>query len=55
MNVGTRIPDTITFYDPPPQFVDIDPEFRRYKIVVLDDEVLVVDPETREIVDVIQT
>jgi hypothetical protein len=55
VNVGTRIPDTITFYDPPPQFVDIDPEFRRYKIIVLDDEVLVVDPETREIVDVIQT
>jgi hypothetical protein len=54
LNVGTRIPDTITFYDPPPQFVQIDPEFRGYKIVVLDDVILIVDPETREIIDVIE-
>jgi hypothetical protein len=54
LNVGVRIPDTITFYDPPPQFVQIDPEFSGYKIVVLDDVILIVDPETREIIDVIE-
>lgn len=53
--VGTRIPETITFYDPPPQLVAIYPDFRYYKIVVLDDEILVIDPVTREIVDVIET
>jgi hypothetical protein len=53
VEVGERIPDTIEFYNPPPRFVEIDPEFRLYKIVVLDDEILVIDPATREIVDVI--
>ncbi len=55
LNVGTRIPDTFEFYDVPPQFVEYDPEFQGYKIIVLDDVVLIVDPETREIVDVIET
>ncbi len=54
-NVGSRIPEDIEFFAPPPRFVEIDPEFRNYKIVVLDDEILVVDPATREIVDVIPT
>jgi hypothetical protein len=35
--------------------VEIDPVFQGYKIVVLDDVILVVDPATREIVDVIRT
>ena len=52
-NVGTRIPEEIEFFAPPPRFVEIDPEFRRYRIVVLDDVILVVDPVTRQIVDVI--
>jgi hypothetical protein len=55
VNIGTRIPTAIEFYDPPARFVEIDPEFRRFKIVVLDDEILVIDPVTREIVDVIPT
>ncbi|MGA7328236.1 MAG: DUF1236 domain-containing protein [Rhodomicrobium sp.] len=55
VEVGTRVPDDIIFYDTPVQFIDIDPEFSGYKIVVLDDEILVIDPETREIVDVIPT
>jgi hypothetical protein len=53
--LGARIPNTIEFYDPPAQVVQIDPVFRDYKIVVLDDVILVVDPSTREIVDVIRT
>jgi hypothetical protein len=51
--VGTRVPDDVIFYDAPVQFIDIDPEFSGYKIVVLDDEILVIDPETREIVEII--
>ena len=51
--MGARVPDDVEFFAPPPRFVEIDPVFRRYKIIVLDDEILVVDPATREIVDVI--
>jgi hypothetical protein len=54
IRVGARIPDAIEFYTPPAQVVQIDPVFRDYKIVVLDDVILVVDPYTREIVDVIR-
>ncbi|MGO9171704.1 MAG: DUF1236 domain-containing protein [Rhodomicrobium sp.] len=53
VEVGTRVPDDVIFYDAPVQFIDIDPEFSGYKIVVLDDEILVIDPETREIVEII--
>ena len=53
VRTGERIPPRIEIYDAPPRFVEIDPEFRRYKIVALDDVILVVDPATREIVDVI--
>src|SRR5208337_1888104 len=55
VQVGGRIPNTIEFDDPPAQVVQIDPVFQGYKIVVLDDVILVVDPATREIVDVIRT
>jgi hypothetical protein len=54
INVGTRIPESAVYYDPPARLVEIVPDVRRYKIIVLDDVILVVDPETREIVDVIQ-
>jgi hypothetical protein len=54
VQVGTRIPTTIEFYDPPAQVVQIDPVFQGYKIVVLDDVILVIDPATREIIDVIR-
>lgn len=53
LNVGTRIPEAMEFYDAPSQILDIDPDFRSYKIIVLDDVILIVDPETREIVAVI--
>jgi hypothetical protein len=37
------------------EFIGIGPEFSAYKIAVLHDEILVVDPETHEIVGVIST
>ncbi|HZV21212.1 MAG TPA: DUF1236 domain-containing protein [Hyphomicrobiales bacterium] len=52
--VGERVPNTVVLYDPPPQLIEIDPDFRYYKIIVIDDEILVIDSATREIVDVIE-
>jgi hypothetical protein len=49
-----RPPATIEFYDPPTQIVLINPLFRSFKIVLLDDVSLVVDPATRKIVDVLR-
>lgn len=53
INLGTRVPDSFVFYDAPAEFYEIDADFREYKIIVLDDVILVVDPDTREIVEVI--
>lgn len=54
VRVGSRIPNTIEWYDPPAQVIQIDPVFSGYKNVILDNVILVVDPETREIVDVLR-
>jgi|GEM_PF-3882133 len=54
INVGTRLPETVVYYDPPTQLIEINPAFRAYKVILLDDgTLLIVDPATREIVDVI--
>jgi hypothetical protein len=53
VEVGTRIPESVVFYDAPVEFIDVASEFSGYKIVVLDNEILVIDPETREIVEII--
>lgn len=55
VRVGARIPDAITFDDAPPPVLRIFPSLADYKIVLLDDVILVIDPYTREIVDVIRT
>jgi hypothetical protein len=54
VHAGVRVPDQIVFYDPPAQLIQLVPDIRLYKIIVIDDEILVVDPRTREIVDVIE-
>ena len=55
LNVGTRIPDSVVFYDAPLELISIDAELQDFKVIVLDDGVvLIVDPATREIVDVIE-
>lgn len=54
LNVGTRVPETVVLYSPPPQLISISADLRGYKIIVVDDILIVIDPETREIVDVLE-
>jgi hypothetical protein len=54
ISVGSAIPDTFVIYDVSPSFVEIVPEYEGYDYIVVGDTVLIIDPETREIVDVIQ-
>jgi Protein of unknown function (DUF1236) len=53
LTVGTRVPDTVTFYDLPETMVDIIPEYRGYDYIVVRDELVIIDPETLEIVAVL--
>jgi type IV secretory pathway VirB10-like protein len=54
INVGATIPRSVTLYDLPPTLIEYEPSYSRYKFVLADDDtILVIDPETWTIVDVI--
>jgi hypothetical protein len=53
LSVGTRVPNTVTLYDVPATIVDILPQYRGFEYVVVRDELVIVDPETLEVVAVL--
>ncbi len=54
LNVGTVVPRDVVLYDLPPIIIEVAPDYRGYKYILADDDtILVIDPETWEIVDVI--
>jgi hypothetical protein len=53
LSVGTRVPNTVTFYDIPETIVDIVPEYRGFEYIIVRDDLVIVDPETLEIVAVL--
>jgi hypothetical protein len=50
---GIRVPRTVSFHPLPPDVVTIYPEWRGYEYFLVNDRIVVVDPRTLEIVDVI--
>jgi hypothetical protein len=54
VNVGTRIPESVHSYPLPSEVVEIYPEWRGYDYIMIGDQVLVVDPQTHEIVAIIE-
>jgi hypothetical protein len=56
ISIGTRVPrERVHLYPLPEEVVTIYPEWRGYEFIRVRDQILVVDPRTLEIVDVIQT
>jgi hypothetical protein len=53
ISVGTRIPRTVHLATLPPDIVEVVPEYRGYDFAVVGDNILIIDPVTLEIVDVI--
>jgi hypothetical protein len=54
--VGTRVPrEGVEFHTLPSEVVTIYPEWRGYKFIVVHDEIVVIDPDTYEIVAVLNT
>lgn len=53
INVGVAIPRSVTLYAVPEDVVVIVPGYSRYKYFVYEETVVIVDPDTYEIVDVI--
>jgi Protein of unknown function (DUF1236) len=53
VRVGTRIPRTVHFVALPEDIVRIVPEYRGFDYVLVRDEILIIDPDTLEIVAII--
>jgi hypothetical protein len=55
VRVGVAIPRTVHLHPVPPTLIEVYPSYSRYKLVMVDeDTILIVDPITWEIVDVIE-
>jgi len=53
VNVGERLPPRVRPRPLPPDIVRIAPQYRDYEYTVIDDRIAIVDPRTREVVDII--
>jgi hypothetical protein len=51
--VGTRVPRDVTFHPLPAEIVTIYPDWRGYEFILVRDQIVVVDPQTFEIVAVL--
>jgi len=54
ISVGTRVPRDVTFHTLPERVVTIYPEWRRYKFILVKEQIVIVDPDTYEIVAVLE-
>lgn len=52
--VGTEVPHTVVLHPVPEAIVDVVPEYRDYDFFLVRDEVVIVEPRTHKIVDVIE-
>jgi hypothetical protein len=53
VNVGERLPPRVRPRPLPPDIVRIAPQYRDYEYTVINNEIAIVDPRTREVVDII--
>lgn len=54
VNVGVRIPHSVHLYPVPTEVIEIVPAYRDYEYIMLDDDrIAIIDPDTFEVVDVI--
>jgi hypothetical protein len=54
INVGTRVPRNVRLAPLPAAVISIVPEYRNYRYVLVEDRIVIVEPSTYEIVEVIE-
>lgn len=55
IHVGAAVPRTVILYDLPISIIEYEPSYAHYKFILADDDtILVIDPETWTVVDVIE-
>jgi len=55
VSIGTVLPSSVTFHPLPPRIVEIYPEWRGYEVVLIHGRYVIVRPQTREIVYIIES
>ncbi len=55
ISVGTRVPRDVAFHTLPERVVTIYPEWRRYKFILVREQIVIVDPNTFEIVAILES
>lgn len=53
ISVGTVVPRTVTFYELPPTIVEVVPAWRGYRYILVEDEIVIIDPGSYRIIAVI--
>ncbi len=51
--VGVAIPRDVVIRPLPPEIIEIVPEYRGYDYIVYEDEIIIIQPSTREVVYII--
>ncbi|MGU3384656.1 DUF1236 domain-containing protein, partial [Methylobacterium sp. D53M] len=51
--VGTAIPRSVSLHRLPPAIIELVPEYEGYDFILVRDDIVIIDPDTYEIVDVI--
>jgi uncharacterized protein DUF1236 len=54
VHLGVQVPQSEKNYPVPPDVVEINPEWRGYNYIQIANEILIIDPGTREIVEIFQ-
>jgi len=54
LSVGAVVPRTVRIFDLPPDIVTIVPAYRGYKYVIVEEEILIIDPRTLRIIAVLE-
>ncbi|MDQ8730537.1 DUF1236 domain-containing protein [Bradyrhizobium sp. LHD-71] len=54
VNIGARVPRDVRGRPLPPDIVEIVPQYRGYEYTVVEDEIVIIEPGRREVVDVIR-
>jgi hypothetical protein len=51
--IGERVPSTVTYVALPPAIIEIVPQYRAYRYVMVGDSIVIIEPDTGLIIDVI--
>ncbi len=54
VNIGTHIPASVHYYPLPVEVVEVYPEWRGYNYILVDDQIVIIDPDTRAVVFILE-